>query len=207
MLHPTVTNPLGTTPAQIMLKLIQGKRPPFTRDDVPSALRQLIEACLAHEPHDRPSSMWEVHRALLFIQSQLPAADSSPSTLSQLLPHFPCPASSQSSSISFTDIAHASPLYAFIMQRVHSFPSAVSVSRISRVNCPRMREASFCDLVTREVNSRSSNPVLRPDNPKDNPDFMSGLAVLQAAFERSIFGAKSPVYLPASAFPCGVFSF
>jgi hypothetical protein len=27
---------------------------------------------------------------------------------------------------------------------------------------------------------------------------MSGLAVLQAAFERSIFGAKSPVYLPAT---------
>ena len=48
---------------------------------------------------------------------------------------------------------------------------------------------------SREVKSRSSNPVLRPDNPKDNPDFMSGLAVLQAAFERSIFGAKSPVYL------------
>ena len=51
---------------------------------------------------------------------------------------------------------------------------------------------------SREVKSRSSNPVLRPDNPKDNPDFMSGLAVLQAAFERSIFGAKSPVYLPFS---------
>ena len=49
---------------------------------------------------------------------------------------------------------------------------------------------------SREVKSRSSNPVLRPDNPKDNPDFMSGLAVLQAVFERSIFGAKSPVYLP-----------
>ncbi len=56
-LHPTVVNPLGTTPTQIMFKLAQGKRPPFTRDDVPSALRQLVEACLAHEPHDRPPSM------------------------------------------------------------------------------------------------------------------------------------------------------
>jgi serine/threonine protein kinase len=235
MLHPTVTNPLGTTPAQIMLKLIQGKRPPFTRD-VPSALRQLIEKCLAHEPTDRPSSMWELHRALHLIQSQLPAAVSAPSTLSQLLPHFPCQASSQTSSISFTDIPHASPLFAFIMQRARSFPSAVTVSRISRVHCPRMREASFCDLVTcaspsilsyftlastrstptpnskpnrnnscsstvnvldsREVNSRSSNPVLRPDNPTDNPDFMTGLAALQAAFERSVFGPKSPVYPP-----------
>jgi serine/threonine protein kinase len=148
MLHPTVANPLGTTPAQIMLKLIQGKRPPFTRDDVPSALRQLIEKCLAHEPLDRPSSMWELHRALLLIRSQLPAADSSPSTLSQLLPRFPCPVSSQPSSISFTDIPQASPLYAFIIQRARSFPSAVTVSRISRVNCPRLREAAFCDLVT-----------------------------------------------------------
>jgi serine/threonine protein kinase len=148
MLHPTVTHPLGTTPAQIMLKLIQGKRPAFTRDDVPPALRQLIEACLAHEPHHRPSSMWQVHRELLAIQSQLPAVDSSPSTLSQLLPHFPFPASSHSSSISFTDVPPSSPLHAFITQRVRSFPSAVTVSRISRVNCPRMREASFCDLVT-----------------------------------------------------------
>jgi serine/threonine protein kinase len=63
MLHPTVTHSLGTTPAQIMLKLIQGKRTAFARDGVPSALRQLIEAFLA-EPfvflHHRPSSMWEV---------------------------------------------------------------------------------------------------------------------------------------------------
>jgi len=148
MLHPTVLNPLGTTPAQIMLKLIQGKRPPFTRDDAPTALRQLVEACLAQEPRDRPSSMWEVHRALLHIRSQLPAADSSPSTLAQLLPHFPCPVSLQPSSLSFTDIPPSTPLYAFIIQRARSFPSSVTVSRISRVNCPRMREASFCDLVT-----------------------------------------------------------
>jgi hypothetical protein len=41
--------------------------------------------------------------------------------------------------------------------------------------------------------------VLRPDNPKDNPDFMASLAVLQAAFEHSIFGAKSAVQLPLLA--------
>jgi hypothetical protein len=59
---------------------------------------------------------------------------------------------------------------------------------------------------SREVTSRSSNPVLRPDNPKDNPDFISGLAILQAAFERSIFGDKSPVYLPR-LFPAACFLF
>jgi serine/threonine-protein kinase len=147
ILHPTVVNPLGTTPTQIMFKLAQGKRPPFTRDDVPLALRQLIEACLAHEPNDRPSSMWEVHRALVRIRSELPTADSTPSTLTQLLPHFPCPVSEHPSSLSFTDIAPSTPLYAFIIQHARSFPPSVSVSRISRVNCPRMREASFCDLV------------------------------------------------------------
>ena len=61
-------------------------------------------------------------------------------------------------------------------------------------------------LDSREFNSRSSNPVLRPDNPKDNPDFMSGLAALQAAFEENIFGPKSPVH-PPRIFPatCSLF--
>jgi serine/threonine protein kinase len=235
--HPTVTNPLGTTPTQIMFKLAQGKRPLITRDDLPSAMRQLIEACLAHEPQDRPPSMWDVHRALVRIRSQLPAADSAPSTLAQLLPHFPCPVSLQPSTLSFTDIPSSDPLYGFILERARSFPPSFSVSRISRVNCPRMREASFCDLVScdppplppplhflheshsafnlfcvptapfpslrlslishvhirREVRSRANNPILRPENPKDNPDFTSGLAVLQSAFEPSIFGSKPPV--------------
>jgi serine/threonine-protein kinase len=62
LLHPGVTNPLGTNIVTISNKLGRGLRPDFTRLDAPPALKELVARCLEHDPAKRPASMWEVHR-------------------------------------------------------------------------------------------------------------------------------------------------
>jgi serine/threonine protein kinase len=55
----------------ILAKLGRGLRPDFTRADAPTSLRDLITRCLAHDPSQRPASMWEVHRELMAILQQV----------------------------------------------------------------------------------------------------------------------------------------
>jgi serine/threonine protein kinase len=73
VLHPSVQNPFGVLPNVVIVKLLSGHRPDFTRADAPSALRDLVARCLDHNPSQRPSSMWEVHRELSAILQQLPS--------------------------------------------------------------------------------------------------------------------------------------
>ncbi len=93
--HPLVKNlfapPIGSDAAcpapnlmTIMFKLAQGERPAFTRADAPPALKQLVVRCIAHDPSQRPSSMWDVHRELKSILQQLPDT-APPSSLAALL--------------------------------------------------------------------------------------------------------------------------
>ncbi len=55
----------------IMRKLDKGDRPPFTCADAPPALKDLVARCLAHDPSQRPASMWDVHRELKVILHQM----------------------------------------------------------------------------------------------------------------------------------------
>ena len=71
LLHPDVVNPLGSNMMTVLAKLGRGLRPDFTRADAPTSLRDLITRCLAHDPSQRPASMWEVHRELTAILQQL----------------------------------------------------------------------------------------------------------------------------------------
>jgi len=58
-------------PMVIMRKLDKGDRPPFTCADAPPALRDLVARCLAHDPTQRPRSMWDVYRELKVIVYQM----------------------------------------------------------------------------------------------------------------------------------------
>jgi len=73
VLHPGQLQPFGPNAMTIMRQLDRGERPAFTRADAPPALKHLVARCLAHDPSQRPSSMWHVHGELQGILQQLQA--------------------------------------------------------------------------------------------------------------------------------------
>ena len=85
----------------------------------------------------------------------------------------------------------SSEFVAFVLSRVRSQAPGVSIRRVSRVNVPGARVATFMDLFMREVNSRSSNPMLRPDNPA-NAACAAGLHKLKSLFEWTCLGPSPP---------------
>jgi serine/threonine protein kinase len=199
VLHPGVENPLGSNIVTISAKLGRGIRPAFTRADAPPALKELVARCLAHDASQRPSSMWEVHRELSAILQQLsvshvaPADHSQPCTLAALLcqpalsapPHSPL-----SSCIQLLDEPAASDFCNFVRARVRREDGGTRISRISRVLLGGARMATYIDLFMREMNSRSSNPMMRPANLFE-PACVSGLNKLKSLFERTCLPADS----------------
>jgi hypothetical protein len=188
--HPSNTEPFGTMPMVIMNKLYRGERPPFTCAGAPSALRNLVARCLAHDPSHRPLSMWDVHMELQTILQQL-HEDIPPSNLAILLMQ-PClsPASYElppTPHIQLVDVDMTSNFATYIQQRVRCQSASVCISRISRVNVSSARMAAYMDMFLREMNSRSSNPMLRPANPT-HAAFTAGLGKLKSLFERTCLG-------------------
>ncbi len=177
----------------IMRKLDRGERPAFTRVDAPSAVKDLVARCLAHDPTHRPSSMWHVHRELQAILQQLPDT-SAPTNLAALLSQpvlQPPPHALPSGTIQLVDETATSDFAAFVRARMRRQAAGVSVSRICRVVVGGSRTATYLDLFMREASSRSSNPMLRPPNPPDAA-FAAGLKTLKGAFERTCLGPSPP---------------
>ncbi len=146
--HPDVVNPLGDKQTQVITKLLQGKRPAFTRADIPVALRQIVEACLAHEPSQRPT-MATVHSSLACIATQLePSTDPVTShDLSGLVPAFPPVAAAPAGvDVDIADIFLSSPLFDFVRHRFRKLPSNAHITKVSSVAVSASRMATFCDL-------------------------------------------------------------
>jgi serine/threonine protein kinase len=146
--HPDVTNPLGDKQTQVIAKLLQGKRPAFTRADVPATLRVLVDACLAHEPSRRPT-MAAAHSALSTIAATLGQSTGpvSPRTLSELVPAFPpMTASPLGADVNITTLHPSSPLYEFVRQKFRKLPQNAHISAISGVEVSADRISTFCDL-------------------------------------------------------------
>jgi serine/threonine protein kinase len=194
VLHPGDPQPFGTNAMVIMRRLDKGERPAFTRADAPPALRDLVARCLSHDPSQRPSCMWDVRGELSAILQQLPDS-SPPSTLAALLaqselspvPHELPPASL----IQLADEPMTSAFSAYVRQRVRREAADARISRICRVNVSSARMATYMDLFMREMNSRSSNPMLRPANPTDTA-CVAGLNKLKSMFERTCLGPSPP---------------
>ncbi len=190
VLHPDDPQPFGPNAMTIMRKLDKGERPAFTRADAPPALKDLVICCLAHDPGQRPSSMWDVRRELQTILQQLPDT-SSPCNLAILLDQpdlSPAlPALPPSSSFQLADEPMTSAFAAYVRHRVRREAANVQMTRISRVCVSSTRMSTFMDLFLREMNSRSSNFMLRPANPSDAA-FIAGLDKLKSLFERTCLG-------------------
>jgi serine/threonine protein kinase len=169
VLHPSVRNPFGVLPNVIMRKLFSGHRPDFMRADAPSALRDLVARCLDHNPSQRPSSMWEVHRELKAILQQLPDT-SPPSSLDVFLcdAALAVPSSAlHSGAISLANVSMTSDFAEFVRARVRREAAGVRISRTCRVRMASTRITTYMELFSREMNSRASNPMLRPANRAD----------------------------------------
>jgi serine/threonine protein kinase len=193
VLHPSVTEPFGGMPMVIMRKLDKGERPPFTRPDAPTAMKNLVARCLAHDPNHRPESMWHVHGELKAILQQLPDSNP-PSTLAALLCQpalSPLPHPLPSGAIQLVDELMASDFSNFVRARVRREHAGMHISRICRVHVGRTRMATYLDWFMRESGSRSSNPMMRPSNPADAA-FVSGLKKLKSLFERTSLGPSPP---------------
>ena len=193
VLHAGQLQPFGPNAMTIMRQLDKGERPAFTRADAPPALKDLVARCLAHDPSQRPSSMWHVHRELQAMLQQLPDT-SPPSTLAALLSqpvlsHPPHPPSSPA--ILLVDQPITSRFADFVRARLRREASGVCISRICRVQLGGARVATYMDLFNREASSRSSNPMLRPANPTDAAS-VAGLRSLTSVFERTCLGPSPP---------------
>jgi hypothetical protein len=192
VLHPGQLQPFGSNAMTIMRQLDKGERPAFTRADAPPALKQLVARCLAHDPSQRPSSMWHVHEELKTVLQQLP--DTSPSTLAALLsqPLLAPPLSAPLSTTSLlVDEPTTSPFTDFVRARVRHEAAGVRISRICRVQLDSARMATYMDLFNREISSRIKNPFLNPTNTIDAA-FVAGVNKLKGAFERTCLGPSSP---------------
>jgi serine/threonine protein kinase len=195
VLHPGDPQPFGSNAMVIMRKLDKGERPPFTRADAPPALKDLVTRCLAHDPSQRPSSMWDVRRELTAIMQQLPDT-SPPSSLALLLAQPDLSPASHSSppataGVELVDEPTTSAFAAFVRLRMRREVAVARVNRISRVNVSSSRMATYMDLFMREMNSRSSNLMLRPANPTDSAS-VAGLRTLKSVFERTCLGPSPP---------------
>jgi hypothetical protein len=181
-------------PMVIMRKLDRGERPPFTCTAAPPALRDLVARCLAHDPARRPSSMWDLHRELRTILLQL-SDDSPPSTLADLLAQ-PCLSHAlhvlpSAPSMRLADEAMTSDFASFVRRHVRREAAGVRINRISRVTVNSARMSTYMDMFLREVNSRNSNPMLRPAN-STHAAFAAGLDKLKMLFERTCLGPSPP---------------
>jgi hypothetical protein len=138
----------------------------------------------------RLSSHSPVHLPLLSSS----APNLSPSTLAELLENevLTAPlAAPPTGSVSLDDVPKNSPFADFVRSRVRRSDPTMRISRISRVVLGGTRMATYMDLFMQEVNSRSSNPMLRPANPADAA-FEAGLGELNRVFERTCLGSSPP---------------
>ena len=91
--------------------------------------------------------------------------------------------------IQLVDASLGSEFAKYVLQRFRREDPSLVVSRISHVHVNGQSESSFCNQLLCAAKSRSSNPLLRPENHTD-PASVDGLRKLTEAFEVTCLGVN-----------------